>query len=56
MGRIEGLLIEEFAGTPHFEELSPYLAMYRPGGGKHLYDEADLEREFRYVLREFLSQ
>ncbi len=53
--RIEGLLIEKFADTELFDELSPYLAMYRPGGGDQLYNENELAVEFRYVLDRFLS-
>jgi hypothetical protein len=54
--QIEGLLIEEFADTELFEELSPYLAMYRPGGGEQLYNEEQLARELRYVLNRFLIE
>lgn len=53
--RIEGLLIEKFADTELFDELSRYLAMYRPGGGEQLYNENELADEFRYVLEHFLS-
>ncbi len=49
--RIEGLLIEHFQDSELFEELSPAVASYRPGGGEHLLDEEALASAFRYALR-----
>lgn len=49
--RIEGLLIEHFQDSELFEELSPAVASYRPGGGEYLIDEDSLASEFRYALR-----
>lgn len=49
--RIEGLLIERLQDSELFEELSPAVALYRPGGGEHLFDEEALASEFRYALR-----
>jgi hypothetical protein len=49
--RIEGILIKRFRGTELFEELSPAVASYRPGGGQHYYDEEQLALQFEYVLR-----
>ena len=54
--RIEGLLIEHFQDSELFEELSPAVASYRPGGGDHLLDEEDLASEFRYALRRLLEE
>lgn len=48
---IEALLIERFRDSELFEELSPAVASYRPGGGEHLLDENALAIEFRYAIR-----
>ncbi len=39
---IEGLLIESFADTEIFEELTEPLALFRPGGGPQYVDKAEL--------------
>jgi hypothetical protein len=49
--RIESVLIEHFLESELYEDLSPAVASYRPGGGEHLLDEEALATEFRYVLR-----
>jgi hypothetical protein len=48
--RVEQVLIERFQDSELYEELSPAVASYRPGGGDHLVDEEALAAEFRYVL------
>jgi hypothetical protein len=49
--RIEGLLIQCFQDSELYEELSPAVASYPPGGGDHLFDEEALAAEFRYALQ-----
>lgn len=46
-GEIEGLILEEFATAPFFDDLSLSLSLYRPGGGDHLDDERALAAELR---------
>lgn len=55
VNRMEGLLVDRFIDTPLYEELSPPLAMYRPGGGDHLYNEEELAGELRYILQRYLA-
>jgi hypothetical protein len=39
---MEGIVLEHFTDEDWFDEASLALAQYAPGGGEHLYDQADL--------------
>ena len=54
VSRIEILLRDSFRNEPIYEELAESLALYSPGGGPHLLNEAQLARELRYTLDQFL--
>ena len=53
--RMEAILTE-IPDDDLYDELSFHLAMYCPGGGEPLlYDEAELARELRYILKRYLA-
>jgi hypothetical protein len=52
VGEIERLLVEQLRDSDVFAELTVPVASYRPEGGEHLYNSADLAKVFEGVLRE----
>jgi len=50
-------IIDELCGEGdnEFEELQDYLASYRPGGGKFLYDEIEMEKICLKVLEQLTT-
>ena len=49
---VEGQLIALDHDQPGYEDFETALAMYRPGGGDHLLDEAQLQQAARFLLHE----
>lgn len=46
---MEAILLQNFTEEDWFDEASLALAQYSPGGGDHLYDEADLNDVLKEV-------